>query len=312
VNLAVCLSRSGRFEAAVERAGECLKLRPDNVVAIDTLAHSLSKLGRYEEAAAAGTRSLVLKDRRAGQPPSDWSLPAMSPAAWAGVAAKRNIISFSLWGSSPRYLRGAVDNVLAARRLYPGWTCVFFADESVPAAVRRTLIELGAQVRLEPGEQPIRYRLGWRFKVANEVGVGRFLVRDADSVVSERERDAVAAWLQSDCWFHAMRDWWTHSDLLLAGMWGGVAGVLPDLHRMLGGYQSAAMETPNIDQWFLRDRVWRYVRQTCLVHDRCFTPPGAVPWPGSGACATLHVGQDEFSVRGEEQERRVAAFMRLA
>jgi hypothetical protein len=52
-------------------------------------------------------------------------------------------------------------------------------------------------------------------------------VRDADSVLNLRERLAVDDWLASGRWFHIMRDWWSHTDLVLAGMWGGVAGVLP-------------------------------------------------------------------------------------
>ena len=49
-----------------------------------------------------------------------------------------------------------------------------------------------------------------------------------------------------------MRDWWTHTDLVLAGMWGGVAGVLPDLRTMFNKYRSRHAETPHWDQWFLR------------------------------------------------------------
>ncbi len=30
----------------------------------------------------------------------------------------------------------------------------------------------------------------------------------------------------------------------------------------------ATMDTPNIDQIFLRDRVWPLIRGQCLVHDR--------------------------------------------
>ena len=33
----------------------------------------------------------------------------------------RNVIAFSLWGSNPRYLRGALTNATVARYLYPGW-----------------------------------------------------------------------------------------------------------------------------------------------------------------------------------------------
>ena len=38
----------------------------------------------------------------------------------------------------------------------------------------------------------------------------------------------------------------------------------------MASYQPSTMETPNIDQWFLRDCLWRYLRQSARVHDRCF------------------------------------------
>jgi hypothetical protein len=34
----------------------------------------------------------------------------------------------------------------------------------------------------------------------------------------------------------AIRDGWTHTDLMLAGMWGGVAGALPDLQTQADRY----------------------------------------------------------------------------
>ena len=130
-----------------------------------------------------------------------------------------------------------------------------------------------------PAGQSLRQKLCWRFQVANDPGVGRFLVRDCDSVVNQREVAAVQQWLASESWFHVMRDWWTHTDPILAGMWGGVAGVLPDLAALLSAYKPPAKETANVDQWFLRDLLWGSIRPLALVHDRCFRSEGSVPWP---------------------------------
>jgi len=118
----------------------------------------------------------------------------------------------------------------------------------------------------------------------------------------------VEAWLRSGKWFHSIRDWWTHTDLILAGMWGGVAGVLPTMTTMLAKYRSRDVETPNIDQWFLRDRIWAFVRKSCLVHDRCFRPAGAEPLPPVPH-DERHIGQDEYAARGPEQERLLRAWI---
>jgi hypothetical protein len=132
------------------------------------------------------------------------------------------------------------------------------------------------------------------------------LVRDADSRINPREAAAVAGWIASGRWFHVMRDWWTHTDLVLAGMWGGVAGVLPPVAPLLDTYRPPHLETPNVDQWFLRDRVWPMLRQSCLVHDRCFDPPGAHRWPTPTPTGTAHVGQCEFTANGPAQAARLA------
>lgn len=304
LNLAVCYSRIGRDEEAIARADAVLASRPDNVVALDILAKCLHALGRDDEASAAGTRALEVKDRACdARIAAPWRLPAGVARSHARHDGKAGVIAFSLWGDRPQYLRGALHNLLLAPDLFPDWRLRFYVDETVPAEFIALVGRLGGEVLVQPAGQTLREKLCWRFQVANDPTVGRFLVRDTDSVIGLREARAVRAWLDSDRWFHVMRDWWTHTDLVLAGMWGGVAGVLPPLAEMLATYTPVAMETPNVDQWFLRDVGWAFVRQSCLVHDRCFRMAGSDPFPGPDPEGGHHVGQDEFAARRHQQER---------
>jgi hypothetical protein len=98
-----------------------------------------------------------------------------------------------------------------------------------------------------------------------------------------------------------MRDWWTHTDPMLAGMWGGIAGVLPSMRGLLGAYKPKHVETRNWDQWFLRDSVWALLRDHALIHDRYFASRNAVAFPGGIPQGNYHIGQDEFAVRRAEQ-----------
>ena len=306
-NLAVLHARLAQWAPAVEMANRVLSLDAANFNACDTLARALHALGREAEAAQAGTRSLHLKDTRVTlQADPRWRLPGGTPAEF--TAGKRDVIAFSLWGGEPRYLRGALRNLLLAPDLYPGWEVHLHMDRSVPRRFIAQARELGAKVYMHR-DAPLRERLAWRFLVANVPGVGRFLVRDADAVIGVREAVAVQAWVASGRWFHVMRDWWTHTDVMLAGMWGGVAGVLPDLRALQAGYQPPSVETANIDQWFLRDRVWPFVRQSCLVHDRCFGAPGSERFPGPVPPGDAHVGQCEYSVRAQEQARLLGPWL---
>lgn len=312
-NLAVCLARSRQHERAVEHWQAYLARVPADYRALDSLAHCYSALGRFEAARRAGAGSLRLKDERHRTRKPGWRLPAGTPDGFAKQAHKRKVLCFSLWGSHPRYLRGALDNLLAAPVVYPGWTVRFHADDSVPQELLGALQALGADLRMEPAGQAEAERLAWRFKVADDPAVGRFLVRDVDALIGPREKAAVDEWLRGGCWFHVMRDWWTHTDLMLAGMWGGVAGVLPSLAGLLADYVPQEMVTQNVDQWFLRDRVWAHVRESCHVHDRCFDPPGAQRWPLPDPPGDAHVGQDVYAVQREAQAARLAPWIgRLA
>lgn len=305
LNLAICMSRSGHHALAVQHAQTYVQRHPDEPVAWDVFTNSLHACGRNDEAVQAGTHSLEFKDQRSAS--SRGGLRSLSELSTR--PGLQDVIAFSLWGRQPTYLHGALDNLLAAPRLYPGWQIRIYLDDSVPPEWQTLLRELGADLRLQPSGQTTRQKLCWRFHVANDPTVHRFLVRDIDSVLNARERAAVDAWIESGKTFHAMRDWWTHTDLMLAGMWGGVAGVLPPITDLLASYRPVAMETPNVDQWFLRDVVWPLLRGDCLVHDRCFTMPGSHPWPTPTPPGTEHVGQDEHAANPQAQAERLRPWL---
>ena len=296
INLATAQSRAKDHAAAIATAEEYIAKGGGDANIFDMLAHSQYRVGRFDEAKAAGERALAIKDEQATPPPG-FSLQPVP----ADADDKPRIIAFSLWGSNPRYLRGALHNVLAAKNVYPGWTCRFYVDSSVDKAFREALASLGAEI-LEHRIFGMPQRLSRRFAVADDPAIGRFLVRDCDSVVNQREARAVEEWIAGGKPFHIMRDWWTHTDPVLAGMWGGIAGVLPSMRTLLGAYKSKHLETPNWDQWFLRDSVWPLIRDAATVHDRYFASRNAEPFPGDMPAGNLHVGQDEFAVRRKVQK----------
>ncbi|MBN8488984.1 MAG: tetratricopeptide repeat protein [Burkholderiales bacterium] len=305
VNLAVCRQRQGRHDEVLRLSEQVLALQPALPLALDLRAKSLQRVGRPQDAAEAGRQALLAKDRACPRPPQAWQPPAEGLAR--RLAGKPSVVSFSLWGAHPRYLRGALRNALLMPDLYPGWVMRLYLDETVPGAFVEQLRALMVDVRLQPAGQSLRQRLCWRFQVANDPAVGRFLVRDCDSVFSLREVRAVDEWIASERWFHVIRDWWTHTDLMLAGLWGGVAGVLPDLVPLLARYQSGKAETSNIDQWFLRDRVWPLLRGHVLVHDRLFEVPGR--WPLPEPDGNFHIGQDEFAAHRQRQRALLSAWI---
>ena len=60
----------------------------------------------------------------------------------------------------------------------------------------------------------------WRFLAIEDPTVDLFIVRDVDSIISEREELAVDDWIKSDKVMHVLRDHPHHYYKILGGMWG--------------------------------------------------------------------------------------------
>ena len=292
--LAATWSAAARFEEAAPIYRAVLARQPDHLQALDGLARAAGWLGRHEEARTAGQRSLELKDRAVSGAPPAWNLPERSPKPFDPRATRRNVIAYSLWGNAPRYVETALRNAEIAPDLYPSWHCRFYCDDTVSASVRERLEALGATVVMKQ-RPPVRHAgLFWRFLAADDPGVDRFIVRDADSLLTVRERVAVDDWLLGDLPFHAMRDWWSHSELLLAGMWGGCGGLLTGLAGRIETYfKRPEVANRALDQGFLARVVWPAIRGRCLVHDDLFGSLGARPFPPLGRLPEgEHVGMN--------------------
>jgi tetratricopeptide (TPR) repeat protein len=290
-NFGVVLSRLGRFEDAHAILSRSLKAAPDVPNTHDALASVSYRLKRFDDARHHGELSLNLKDAAAARDSAVHPIPAKLPA-FSTKDPTRNIIAFSLWGDGEKYLTGAVENARLAPSIYPGWTCRFYCDNTVPQAVRKQLKAHGAQIIMATRTKPFD-GLFWRFLPMNDGHTRHFLVRDADSFINAREKAAVDEWLASGKAFHVMRDWWTHTEVMLAGMWGGVGGVLPPLQDLLKTFKSSALANWHLDQWFLRACVWPTARQSCLIHDSKFKAFSAMDFPqGSELPEGYHVGQN--------------------
>lgn len=305
LSLGCAFSRSNQHPKAIPILERFLAMGMSDASAYDALAMSCSATGDLIRARLFGTLALAEKDALTAE---RRGMPKLNLRRKPG--SKRNVIAFSLFGSNPRYLRGALHNLLAARTIYPGWTCRFVVDDSVDATFCAVMAAEGAEiVHDNSGDRDIRHLLTRRFLVADDPDVGHFIVRDCDSVVSEREAAAVAEWIDSGLPFHAMRDWYTHTDPMLAGMWGGVVGVFPNMAAAFASFRATNPLNTNWDQHLLREQVWPAIRDHVMVHDRLFNAhatrrfPTPTPTP-----QTAHVGQNEFATDKAGQAAALAAF----
>jgi len=267
-NIGVCLGRLNRHGETVKWLDIAVGLTPDDPVIYDTLDRAYHHLGDHVAFKAHGERALSIKDSQAAAQRPIRSLEKVQIPPFNRDEPRRNIIAFSLWGQAERYCNGAVRNAEMVNEIYPGWHCRFYCGETVPKDTVGRLIALGTDVVMLPPQAEMYEGLFWRFRVASDPGIDRYLIRDADSVLNVRERAAVFEWLPSDRHFHILRDYPTHTDPMLAGLWGGVRGALPDLSHRARKYLADVTKTSNCDQKFLREVVWPVARQSYVLYQR--------------------------------------------
>jgi hypothetical protein len=87
-----------------------------------------------------------------------------------------------------------------------------------------------------------------------------------------------------------MRDAPFHTELMLAGLWGGVGGRLRGIRAWIDRFYRPT-DHRWADQDFLRAEVWPRIREQTTIHDGFYDLFGARPFPAEGRLtAPDHVG----------------------
>jgi len=176
----------------------------------------------------------------------------------------KKLISMSLYGSDPMYLRGAIANAELLPKIFPGWTLRIYCcvhDMNVTC-----LENLDCEIVTE-SRSKLHSGMFWRFKAAWDDTVERVLFRDADSRFNVKEAAAVKAWEKSGLDAHCMKDHPHHSRLPMSGgMWGIKTGVLPPemFYEVLKMCRQRQRRIK--DMHWLRDRVHPLIRYSLLRH----------------------------------------------
>jgi len=203
---------------------------------------------------------------------------------------KTNVISFSLYGDIPRYCIGALANLELAPVIYPGWQCRFYVDSSVPPSCLKDIESHGGELVWGNKNLGPMYGRYWRCFVACDATVGRFIVRDVDSRLNTREKAAVDAWIQSGKTFHLMRDSAYHVKPALAGMWGALGGVFPQIHALVDAWGQYDQQGQNDS--FVSQVLFPLMANDYLCHDDSGNHSDGIPFPlHPPLSGTSHVGE---------------------
>ncbi len=279
--LGVALRTLKRFDESAAAISRAIALAPDDIPIRNALVITHYIAGDEARALDAGKAALVIKDRYASKRFAEIGKGlALTPrrVTFDPMSKQKNIIAFSLWGDNPTYTHGAIINAQLAPNVYPGWRCRFYCDDTVPAPIIAELRHWGAEIRMIRDPDLQQLKPVWRFLASDDPDIDYFICRDADSRLNIQEALAVNDWVQSGLPFHVMRDHIYHMEVMLAGMWGGVAGVLPNLQNLTTVAHGYARNKWH-DQEFLRDIVWPLIRDQARVHDSVFRFRGAQDFP---------------------------------
>lgn len=284
-NLGVTRIHRLELEAGVAVLGWVQRLLPNAEEPRETRLAALVRCGPWDEVQRESNDLMALKARL-----SDTLPAAPLPAAPRAERLRSiDVVAFSLWGDQPLHTVGAVENARLVPQLYPGWECRVHHDGSVPPAVLDTLADAGARLVPMPAAAGGGDGAYWRYLVSDDPVVRRFVCRGCHARLNPREAAAVRDWTASGQPFHIMRDHVLHTDPMLGGMWGGMAGLLPPLAPLIGRFARSATG-PRQDRRFLRQQVWPLIRTHALIHDSQHPGFGVLFPPVIDAGPAGHVG----------------------
>jgi hypothetical protein len=171
------------------------------------------------------------------------------------------VISMAVYAHDASYLNWIRSRLPVYRDaidvFYPGWRLRIYHDESVPFSVLESVAARGAETIFVSDFKGHIAGMFWRFFVADDLNVDRYLVRDLDSDFTWRERAAVDEWIRSNISYHSMSDCENHNVPIMGGMWGGMPKrPLPfSIRNTAPSYISMASHKGG-DQDFLAHVVW--------------------------------------------------------
>lgn len=280
-----------RRDDAISFAKQAIALDPKNLACLDALAHAYGAKRDWPACAAAGRKALDLRAQKVAD-----LAPFHADLAHPLPDADKDVIAFSLFGGDAKYCETAILNCLEQPAIYPGWICRFYVDGSVPQQVIDRLVAAGGEVIMAPDAIAGWPGPMWRFAAYDADDVRRVIFRDADSVISEREAGAVRDWIISGRKFHVMRDNGSHTELMLAGLWGATKGALPQMVTMVADFLREKPENAHFaDQLFLRRYIWPFARLDLVHHDSVFGFMDGRRFPEGPHRDDFHVGYAEGS-----------------
>ena len=206
----------------------------------------------------------------------------------------KNIIAYSLWGSNPLYLEGAFRNADLVEEQFPGWSIRIYHDNTVPAESIKALNEHPFVETVSVDSMNIKYGMFWRYCIADDKTVDRFLIRDLDDRLNKHDKATVDEWMNTEYPYHIIRSARSHNFLVMGGLWGAKPNDIPfNMGDTVRNFELTAHEADKYrDQRFLGEYIYPHAKGNCLVHgyDFNFNSGEVREFPGSNILGGVYEG----------------------
>lgn len=182
----------------------------------------------------------------------------------------KKVLSFSLWGSIPRYTEGAIENVILSKKFYPDFECWLYVHiDSVPKHIIDNLEEMSnVKIIKRSGDINTLAPMTWRFETIDNPEVEINMSRDTDTRILLREKLAVDEWISSGKSFHIMRDHPHHMNPrtpIMGGMFG--TRKLKQFPKWKDTIRLQNYKGKNqYDQSFLNKFIYPIIKNDCFIH----------------------------------------------
>ena len=184
------------------------------------------------------------------------------------------IISYTLYGNDIRYITPLILNAKNKNDYYPGWKIRVYHDDTVSKEVLIALSNNQVQLINVCQSEFHKYNFApkfWRFLPIFENDIEVLIIRDSDSIFTDREVSLVNKWLETDFDFHIIRDHQLHMSPILAGMFGIKQSFFKLFSNQLSKHKLlVSSNLYNSDQIFLGDVIYNKVITNTLIHTSFF------------------------------------------
>ena len=179
----------------------------------------------------------------------------------------KKVLSFSLWGSNPKYTIGAIRNIKLAQKYYPDFECWFYIHkDTVPQDIIDQIQKHeNVNIIFKDGDVTKCKPMMWRFEAIDEPDVEILMSRDADSRIYLREKLAYDEWIASKKIFHIMRDHPHHTLPIQGGMFGTFKiPSIPSWKELMKNVKQTTHR--DYDQEFLKTFIYYNIKNDAFIH----------------------------------------------